>query len=109
MEQGLLKLLRTPQRARRPKTPAVRTRTCVACRLKQPMESLVRYGASADGGVHTATVGGRGAWICQSGDEAHDALIADGLRRGLKGRITAEDLERILIERKAEMAKGGSR
>ena len=109
MEQGLLKCLRTPQWARRPKTPAVRTRTCVACRLTQPVETLVRYGASVDGGVHTATVGGRGAWICQSGDEAHDALIADGLRRGLKGRITAEDLERILIERKVEKAKGGSR
>ena len=73
------------------------------------MGSLVRYGASADGGVHTATVGGRGAWICRSGDEAHDVLIAEGLRRGLKGRITAEDLERILVERKAEKAKGGSR
>lgn len=69
----------------------------------------MRYGASTDGGVHTETVGGRGAWICQSGDEGHDALIADGFRRGLKGRITAEDLVRILNERKAEMAKGGSR
>lgn len=69
----------------------------------------MRYGASTDGGVRAGAVGGRGAWICQSGDEAHDALIADGLRRGLKGRITAEDLERILIERKAEKAKGGSR
>lgn len=103
------KLLQMPQRARRPKTPAVRTRTCVACRLKQPMESLVRYGASADGGVHTGAAGGRGAWICQSGDEAHDLLIGDGLRRGLKGRIAAEELERILIERKVEKAKGGSR
>jgi predicted RNA-binding protein YlxR (DUF448 family) len=109
MELELLRLLQMPQWARRPKTPAGRARTCVACRQTQPKETLVRYGASADGGVHTATVGGRGAWICQSGDEAHDALIADGLRRGLKGRITAEDLERILIERKAEKAKGGSR
>lgn len=109
MEQGLLKRLRTPQWARRPKTPAGRARTCVACRLTQPVETLVRYGASADGGVRAGVVGGRGAWICQSGDDAHDVLIADGLRRGLKGRITAEDLERILIERKAEKAKGGSR
>lgn len=98
-----------PQWARRPKTPAVRARTCVACRLTQPTEMLVRYGTSVDGGVHTETVGGRGAWICRNGDDAHDLLIADGLRRGLKGRITAEDLDQILIQRKAERTKGGSR
>ena len=98
-----------PQWARRPKTPAVRARTCVACRLTQPTEMLVRYGASADGGVHTDTVGGRGAWICRNGDEAHDLLIADGLRRGLKGHVKPEDLEHILFERKSEKAKGGSR
>ena len=69
----------------------------------------MRYGASADGVVRAGAVGGRGAWICQSGDEAHDALIADGLRRGLKGRITAEDLEQILMQRKAKATKGGSR
>ncbi len=109
MELEPLKLLQMPQWARRPKTPAVRARTCVACRQTQPAETLVRYGASADGGVRAGAVGGRGAWLCQSGDDAHDVLIADGLRRGLKGRITAEDLERILIERKAEKAKGGSR
>ncbi len=109
MELEPLKLLQMPQWARRPKTPAVRARTCVACRQTQPAETLVRYGASADGGVRAGAVGGRGAWLCQSGDDAHDVLIADGLRRGLKGRITAEELERILIERKAEKAKGGSR
>lgn len=109
MELEPLKLLQMPQWARRPKTPAVRARTCVACRQTQPAETLVRYGASADGGVRAGAVGGRGAWLCQSGDDAHDVLIADGLRRGLKGRITAEDLERILIDRKAEKAKGGSR
>ncbi len=109
MELEPLKLLQMPQWARWPKTPAVRARTCVACRQTQPAETLVRYGASADGGVRAGAVGGRGAWLCQSGDDAHDVLIADGLRRGLKGRITAEDLERILIERKAEKAKGGSR
>jgi predicted RNA-binding protein YlxR (DUF448 family) len=54
-------------------------------------------------------VGGRGAWICRNGDEAHDLLIADGLRRGLKGHVKPEDLEHILIERKSEKAKGGSR
>jgi predicted RNA-binding protein YlxR (DUF448 family) len=54
-------------------------------------------------------VGGRGAWICRNGDDAHDLLIADGLRRGLKGRITAEDLDQILMQRKAETTKGGSR
>ena len=99
----------TPQWARRPKTPVVRARTCVACRQTQPMEALVRYGASADGGVRAGVVGGRGAWICRSGDEAHDLLIGDGLRRGLKGRLAAADLEHILIERKSEKAKGGSR
>ena len=109
MEQGLLKRLRTPQWARRPKTPAVRARTCVACRLTQPTEMLVRYGTSVDGGVHTEIVGGRGAWICRNGDDAHDLLIADGLRRGLKGRITAEDLEQILMQRKVETSKGGRR
>ena len=107
MEQGLLKLLRTPQWARRPKTPAVRARTCVACRLTQPAETLVRYGASADGGVQTGAVGGRGAWICQSGDGAHDLLIGDGLRRGLRGRIAAAEIEQILIERQRQRNERG--
>lgn len=69
----------------------------------------MRYGTSEDGGVHTDSVGGRGAWICRNGDDAHDLLIADGLRRGLKGRITAEDLEQILMQRKVETSKGGRR
>ena len=73
------------------------------------MVSLVRYGASEDGGVHANAVGGRGAWICRNGDEAHDRQIGDGLRRGLKGRVTGEDLDRILKERIDEKLKGGSR
>ena len=107
MEQGLLERLRTPQWVRRPKTPAVRARTCVACRLTQPVETLVRYGASANGGVQTGAVGGRGAWICQSGDEAHDLLIGDGLRRGLRGRIAAAEIEQILIERQRQRNERG--
>ncbi|NQW55451.1 MAG: DUF448 domain-containing protein [Chloroflexi bacterium] len=107
MEPELLRCLQWPQRARRPKTPAVRARTCVACRLTQPPETLVRYGASADGAVRAGAVGGRGAWICQSGDEAHDLLIGEGLRRGLKGRIAATDLEQILIERRSRRDERG--
>lgn len=109
MELEPLKLLQMPLWARRPKTPAVRARTCVACRLKQPMESLVRYGASAEGGVRAGAVGGRGAWLCQSGDKAHELLVGDGLRRGLKGRIAATDVEQILIDRRTDEVKGGSR
>ena len=107
MELEPPKLLQMPQRARRPKTPAVRARTCVACRLTQPVETLVRYGTSVDGGVHTDTVGGRGAWICQIGDEAHDLLIGDGLRRGLRGRIAATEIEQILIERRSQRDERG--
>lgn len=73
------------------------------------METLVRYGASADGGVHTDVVGGRGAWLCRTSDGAHDLRAADGLRRGLKGRIAMDDLEQILMQREAERTKGGSR
>ena len=67
----------------------------------------MRYGASADGGVRAGVVGGRGAWICQSGDEAHDLLIGDGLRRGLRGRITAAEIEQILIERQRQRSERG--
>jgi predicted RNA-binding protein YlxR (DUF448 family) len=67
----------------------------------------VRYGASADGGVRAGVVGGRGAWICQSGDEAHDLLIADGLRRGFRGRIAATEIEQILIERRSQRDERG--
>lgn len=109
MELEPLKPLQMPQWARRPKTPAVRARTCVACRQTQPAEALVRYGASADGGVRAGAVGGRGAWLCASGDQAHELLVGDGLRRGLKGRVAAADIERILIERRADELKGGSR
>ena len=109
MEPEPLKLLQMPQWARRPKTPAVRARTCVACRQTQPAETLVRYGASADGGVRAGAVGGRGAWLCQSGDQAHELLVGDGLRRGLKGRIADADIEQILIERRTDEAKGSSR
>lgn len=107
MEPELLRCLQWPQRARRPKTPAVSARTCVACRLTQPLETLVRYGASADGVVRAGVIGGRGAWICQSGAEAHDLLIGEGLRRGLKGRIAAIDLEQILIERQSRRDERG--
>ncbi|MBJ7360122.1 MAG: DUF448 domain-containing protein [Chloroflexi bacterium] len=79
----------------------------MACRLTQPLETLVRYGASADGVVRAGAVGGRGAWLCQSGDEAHDLLIGEGLRRGLKGRIAATDLEQILIERQSRRGERG--
>jgi hypothetical protein len=36
-------------------------------------------------------------------------LVGDGLRRGLKGRIADADIEQILIERRTDEAKGGSR
>jgi hypothetical protein len=52
-------------------------------------------------------VGGRGAWVCQSGDAAHDALIGDGLRRGLRGRIATTDLEQIVTERQSERIERG--
>jgi len=109
MEPELPKLLQMPQWARRPKTPAVRARTCVACRQTQPAETLVRYGASEDGGVRAGAVGGRGAWLCQRGDQAHELLVGDGLRRGLKDRLATADIERILIERRTSNLKGGSR
>jgi len=79
----------------------------VACRQTQPIEALVRYGASADGGVQAGAVGGRGAWICRSGDEGHDIHIGDGLRRGLKGRIAAEDLDLILSNRTTQRSERG--
>jgi predicted RNA-binding protein YlxR (DUF448 family) len=107
MEPELLRRLQMPQWARRPKTPAVRARTCVACRLTQPLETLVRYGTSANGGVQAGAVGGRGAWICQISDEEHDLLIGDGLRRGLRGRIATTEIEQILIERKSRRDERG--
>jgi len=67
----------------------------------------VRYGTSADGGVRMGAVGGRGAWVCQSGDAAHDALIGDGLRRGLRGPIATTDLEQIVTERQSQRIERG--
>ena len=52
-------------------------------------------------------VGGRGAWICQIGDEAHDLLIGDGLRRGLRGRIAITEIEQILIQRRSQRDERG--
>ncbi|MFZ9277633.1 MAG: YlxR family protein [Candidatus Limnocylindrus sp.] len=103
------KLRQTSNRARRPKTKGNRVRTCVACRQTKPTEALVRYAASGNGEVRVGAIGGRGAWLCDSGNEAHEALIAEGLRRGLRGNVSPTNVEQIISNRSGVQAKGGSR
>lgn len=95
------------QRARRRKTPIVRMRTCVACRQTVSSAGLVRYGIAAEGQLQKRATGGRGAWVCQSGDAAHEALVGDGLRRGLRSRIADIEVHAVLAEREREGERGG--
>lgn len=70
---------------------------------------MLRVARDAAGSLLIGKPGGRGAWLCLDGDDAHDAAIAPSLARGLRGGVKKKDLEEVAtaVRRRRAQERGG--
>ena len=68
------------------------------CRRRFGTQELLRISRDGDSVLRTAERGGRGVWICSG---SHEAGLHAGIRRGLRGAVSDEEVDAIDQARRA--------
>lgn len=70
-------------------------RMCISCRQVLPKAKLIRVAGFKDGSVRVAKTGGRGVYVCESGECLEKLIKSNGLARGLKRNVPKEIYEEL--------------
>jgi predicted RNA-binding protein YlxR (DUF448 family) len=70
----------------------------VLCKRRFAMQELLRISRDADGALRIRERGGRGVWVCSG---SHEAGLRAGIRQGLRGPVSDEEIDVIDQARRA--------
>jgi len=76
-------------------------RTCVATRVRRPVDDLIRFVAAPDGTVVPdlkRNLPGRGVWVTATRDAVAEAVKKKAFGRGLKAQVSADGTLPALVE-----------
>ena len=68
------------------------------CRQRFATQELLRISRDGNGALRTGEGGGRGVWICSG---SHEAGLYAGIRQGLRGQVSDEEIDVIDQARRA--------